>query len=626
MKNIKKVLLGFFAMTFMFSSCLDEVKTGIETIESVQISDYLDDPENADKYSEFVKLIKSVGMFDLLNVYGRYTCFIPTNEAVRAYYDANVPFEELTDSMRLMIVRNHIISGKVENEPIKTIDFPVGSISSPNMNGYFIRIGIDGNNFTVNGTSRIVERDKEVHNGVIHTVDGILETPTSEVRDVLDTFTDFKLFYEALELTKMIDSIYLTENKNYTYIGKVTDQKSSAPSPLIATPEFCKYGYTVLMESDETFAKKDIETIDDLIAFAEEVYYNLFPLPEDADEAKRIKEDYKDRDNALNRFVSYHMMERMVDVNEFINPKWEDHFVPNTPIREYIEMMMPNSLIEVQKKNIINKNMYLDENDEEVKASFVTITRNIGSVVHVMFHEINNILTYEGVEANVLNKRLRMDCTGMINEFVSNKFRGNQGSGYPYCAVPANYFTSRSKIQYTEETQFQHIGSRGFHNLYGDELLFAGRYDFTLTTPPIPPGRWEIRFSYTPNSVRGVAQIFLNGKPCGIPQDLRMLANNVKIGWIKDSETSDGGVENDKMMRNRGYMKGSSTIINPNDNNIKMRDFRQSLRKIVSVETLEKAQCLQFRVKSVMDNPKLEYMIDYMEFVPSAYLDEEGID
>ncbi|MDH8701119.1 putative surface protein with fasciclin (FAS1) repeats [Dysgonomonadaceae bacterium PH5-43] len=626
MKNVKFksaafaiTLFGFLLVSLGFSSCEDSVKDGIGTIESVQVSDYLADPENAHLYSEFVTLIKAAGMFDLLNAYGVYTCFVPTNEAIQAYYDANeTSFEELTDSARLVIVRNHIISAAAGNDPIETVDFPIGSISVPNMNGNFIRIAIEGKYFWVNGDAGIIKKDNVVHNGVVHTINKVLEAPSSAVKDALVEYEGFELFCKALEFTGLVDSLSLTENKDYTYIGKVVDQKPYNNGALMKTPEFCKYGYTVFMESDETLKANGIVDSVSLVAYAERVYYNLFPLPEDQDEAERIKADYTDRNNAVNRFVAYHMMNRMADVNEFINPKWEDYYTPGAPIFEYVEMMMPNSLIEVSKGNIINKNMY------DASAPQVKILSNIGSLVHVMFHEIDNILTYEGVESNVLNKRLRMDCASMMPELITNKMRGDQGYGFSNVVIPPSFF-SKNKVSYSEDTQFQYIGSSAWTNMYGDEMLFVGKYDVSITTPPIPPGRWEVRLGYSVSGRRGVAQIFLNGKPCGIPQDLRIGGTNAKIGWTNPNDESDGGIQTDKMMRNRGYMRASSVMKTPSGNN-SFRYNQAVLRKIISVVELQEAQPLVVKVKSVMDDTTTEYMVDYMEFVPSSYIDEEGID
>ncbi|MDR0427001.1 MAG: fasciclin domain-containing protein [Dysgonamonadaceae bacterium] len=627
------VLSLCFAMLLGFNACQDDVDGDIVTFESIQVGTFLEN--DPDQYSEFVSLLKSVDMFDLLNTYGVYTCFVPTNEAVRSYYAANgLSFEQLNDSIRRHIIENHLVSGKIGTKPIKSIDFPIGSLSSANMNNQFLRIGTRGGSiFLVNDTAKIVNRDQEVHNGVIHTIDRVLETPSAEINDQMQSLTDFSLFYQAMSLTAMIDSLYLIENNFYSYQGRIKDIKGSSQygphGGFMETPPFCNYGYTVFMESDETLARAGITTLDELIKYSEDIYYKLFPLKGNTEEQSRIKADYTDRNNALNRFISYHIMDRKMDVNDFINPKWEKCFVDGTIVRDYYEMMMPNSLIEVQSRNVINKNMYdTNTNDPEQEAREIKITKNIKDLLNVSLLEINNMLTYDGVENNVLNKRLRMDMTNMIPELSTNKLRGaNEAGEFPYMALTNEFFAGnpRSRITCTKETQFQHIGSDTYWNLYSDEFLFCGKYDFTITTPPIPPGRWEVRMSYTANSVRGVAQMFLNGKPVGIPLDMRVTGANPAIGWVADRETDDNGVENDKMMRNRGYMKGVTSILQASSKTV-VRTSSQVIRRIISIEEVTEAQPFTLRFKSVEDRQDREFMIDYFEFVPTSYLEIEKRD
>ncbi|MDH8701364.1 hypothetical protein M2138_000705 [Dysgonomonadaceae bacterium PH5-43] len=453
----------------------------------------------------------------------------------------------------------------------------------------------------------------------------LLSEASSVDTKILDNFS---LFQEALIKTCMNDSLYLTNNENYTYQGKVEDWKSYA-SVLIETPEFCKYGYTVLMESDETFAKNGINTIDDLITYAELIYYKLFPLPVDPLESNRIKVDYTDRRNALNRFVSYHIMDRMLEIDEFILPEWSNFVIPNYPIREYIEMMMPNSMIEVQKGNFVNVSMLKDIDNVADRAEMVKIEKRIKGTSNVLFHEINNILTYDKVETNVLNKRIRINAQSLLSEFATNKYRGIENedkSVYPSMSIiiPREYLSSRSKVSFSENTQFQSEGhfSSSWANMYGDEMLFIGKCDFTITTPPIPAGNWEIRLGYSISARRDSTQIYINGKPSGDPIDFRINSTNQLIGWINDFATKDNGVENDKQMRENGYMKAPASLKYGEKNTI-MRNSRLCLRKIIATQQIDTTQPLSIRFESLLDSTSQEFMIDYIEFIPVNLIEDE---
>lgn len=84
----------------------------------------------------------------------------------------------------------------------------------------------------------------------------------------------------------------------------------------------------------------------------------------------------------------------------------------------------------------------------------------------------------------------------------------------------------------------------------------------------------------------GVAlrQVFVDGKIIGIPVDFATKADDPKIGWVKDSQTTDNGKENDKAMRNRGYMKGPASVINFGYQTT-LRDNKGCLRKILDTRS-----------------------------------------
>ncbi|MCK4746892.1 MAG: fasciclin domain-containing protein, partial [Bacteroidales bacterium] len=68
----------------VFNFCAEEPQLWkVESQEQV-IGDYI--ASNPDQFSEFEKLIEVTGKRALLNVRGPYTVFLPTNEAMLAYY------------------------------------------------------------------------------------------------------------------------------------------------------------------------------------------------------------------------------------------------------------------------------------------------------------------------------------------------------------------------------------------------------------------------------------------------------------------------------------------------------------------------------------------------------------
>jgi hypothetical protein len=368
------------------------------------------------------------------------------------------------------------------------------------------------------------------------------------------------------------------------------------------TPPTCKYGYTALLVSDSTLATLGINNVDDLKVYAAQVYDKMYP-------ADANVTNITDRRNSLNRFISYHLLDRELASNEFIPNELLSYYIPNTIAYSYLETMS-NTLIEIQNNDIFNKRK---------GGSYIRIINPNHSAENGVYHEINTVLLYdESMETDVLNKRIRFDVIDMLPELATNKIRGNN----TMYLLPDGYL---KYLKFTQQTETLYKINRGWQNHRGDEIILGGKYDFTLRMPPIPAGTYEVRFGYTANSGRGVAQLFFDEKPCGIPLDMRIQADNAKIGWIPDNRTEDGGIENDKMMRNRGYYKGPDNIL-VSGNTITQRNLKDCLRKTLLTKTFDKTEPHYLRVKSVEERLDREFQVDYMEFVPLWYLTVEGKD
>jgi hypothetical protein len=419
------------------------------------------------------------------------------------------------------------------------------------------------------------------------------------------------LFSEALYLTKLADSLRLV--KDYDYVQhRVNTRLSTADlGSNWITPPFLKFGYTVFVESDSLYQVNGISNIDDLKKYAAGVYDKMYPGD------KNIT-DVTDRKNSLNRFISYHIMDRMQAENDFFPPTIVRYFIPGLEMREYMEMMCPNTLLEVSKSPkgalLINKH----KNGDAIRI----ITPNIATE-NGLVHEIDKILVYdETVENDVLNKIMRMDAGSMLPELATNKIRQMD-----YCMflLPQGYVRN---LIFSEETEVFYKINSAWANIGGDEIILGGKYDFTLRIPPIPAGTYEIRFRYNSTGVgsqqRSVAQLYLDGKICGIPLDLRIDASEPKIGWIADSNTDDQGLENDKMMRNRGYMKDINTTLIGSFSTI-ARNSSGSIRKILVTKTFTKTEPHFLRVKSVEERIA-EFQLDYLEFIPIYLIATEGKD
>ena len=308
----------------------------------------------------------------------------------------------------------------------------------------------------------------------------------------------------------------------------------------------------------------------------------------------------------------------------------ETHSVKVVDMFEYNETLCLNTLMEIRTLRTTNEYNIINMIPESGKA--IRLTSNFDNdALNGVYHEIDNILVYNAdVERMLSTKRLRMDVSSFFPEFANNNIRvGNSRIGGGLFSerwhIP-NGYADRITASATTDVHYFNADDR-FMDYQGDELFLVGLYDFEITTINIPPGTYEVRFGYQPTGGRGVAQLYWDGIPTGIPLDLRTLANDPDIGYqypgtdARDPE----GYENDKAMRNRGYMKGPasySVIAEWWYTGASARMSEDVLRRILGIYTFNEYSTHTFTVKAVKSG---EFMFDYLEFVPLEVLEYEDI-
>ena len=118
-----------------------------------------------------------------------------------------------------------------------------------------------------------------------------------------------------------------------------------------------------------------------------------------------------------------------------------------------------------------------------------------------------------------------------------------------------------------------------------------------------------------------VIQPYIDGKPCSVPIDTRIPYFDPDIGWKHDAYTLDNGVELDKQMRNRGWMKGPDSFYTFNSHAggggyISSRANSSHLRKIITrIQLYEGEHWIRFRNVNTMEDNEF-FRFDYIELVP----------
>ena len=645
------VLFSFFALTLsmLFTACVDnddDVPMTRYTSEKMTAAQFLS--ENEDRVGAFIGILQRTSYYAMLSTYGDFTVFAPNNEAVEKYLASSGygTVDSIPQAVCDTLACTHIINTKA----YFTTDISEGSLGT-NMAGTFITLSInsdaENNNAIVhyaNKVARMVEYDDSVTNGVVHIVNNIIPRTSDKLPDVIAADSTVTLFTQALFLTGLADSLMAYEDTDYPEWGADKASQDSAYSWTLQVK--CKaegsdpcqwvqkryFKFTAFIEPDSIYRVHGINNIDELAAYAKQVYDAVFP-----GDAGKYDSDFKNRKNPLNRFVSYHLLDRVMPYDEIIMRKdclkhWD---VDKCDPEEFYETMCPGTIMRfcypLEELYINRKGL---KGNYEVKGVRVLKERESGDALQQapngMYHYLDDILTYNTeVRDVVLNCRIRFDSTVLSPDFYNSDrpiYGENKLRGYRLDYIK-NWKVMGEKAVvalHGEGPWWQHYKSNG--------ITVSGIFDMTIKLPPVPKGTYEIRTGYTANPERGVVQFYLNNVPCGIPADLRIMGNDPSIGWVADvagdtQEARNANKAIDKAMHNRGYMKGMDCYWQGAAKENALRNLVNNLRYVLATQYLDEGETYYLRARQVLKDPECYWSFDYIELCPkSVYGSPQGED
>ncbi|MBR5511621.1 MAG: fasciclin domain-containing protein [Bacteroidaceae bacterium] len=644
-----KRIIYILVITLSIVACSDDIdKSNRFTFTGETVSDYV--LNRSDRYSHFINLLERAKLLSLLNTYGQYTLFLPDNEAVEKYVqeqdsiywatkDSDDPvwtgitspfFEELSDSMATVIARNHVIEAST-----RMAEMGEGALPERNFNNRLL-----GVNFVVkdeqyyimlNNSAAIIYGDNNVENGVVHLIDKVISPSQKNVPELIGSYNYFKLFTEALNVTGFCDSLKLDNDDSYNYEEYTITDAILGYEKYAPKTKF--YKYTAFIETDEVFNANGIYTLADLKCFAEKWY------------GKEETDNPRSPRNALNKFVAYHFVPREMPHNKIvpyaINENF-DNIMPTIYDRyDYYETMQ-GTLMKVVKpmskpegrETYINYNKrkapYNIELHNHLNVRVIPLTEFTQKKEYALFdqmaangilHPIDKILVYNENEmfGNILNERIRLDAASMIPELSCNNLRFG-GAYYSSYVIPNVY---SEKINIKNGTIYYVSNVRMYNN---DYLTLDDYFDIEFTLPPLPPRVYEVRIGFSQHGwgtsdvvtiPERLCQIYIDGKVQGVPFDIQYLNKSPgryesPTGYVADSETYDNGLENDKNMRHKGWMKAPD-VFNVRDGQ-PARSTEHYIRKIITKKHFDNGKhTIRFRIVSKYG---ADMCLDYIEFVP----------
>ena len=677
-KKIKKLgligLMGLMGLTM--TNCSDEPDSEyFYTFTGEMMSDWL---KNRPEYSEFTEIVQRANMMDLLATYGHYTCFAPSNDAVDKFLQGRgfSSVSQLSDADCDTIARTHLVSSM-----FTTYDMIGTKLPTMNMLNRYLATepGFDNDSNAVIVLEHLAKikfdlKDDSVENGVVQPIDMVIEKSNSYVTDLMRENPKISIFYNALLATGVINDVMLVEDENYNSKDYESEYGKTGASEQNAkrydAPDTKKYGYTFFIEPDELLESKyGIKDIKGLYDKACEIYDQVYP--QDVNAPGHSYENLTDSVNPLHRFIQYHILNKIAagadDLTppEISNMQGLSNFEGAASIDEtrinpsdWHYTLLPHKMLKVDKVTVskyrggskrgdryINRRyddkfqflgQRIEPNDDEYKHD--------GINGHYFY--VDDIVAFsKDVQDKIQNQRIRMDFNTVFPEFITNGLRilgnplawdsGDEKDGRNW-QFPDGYLDG---VTFTN-CKFRWVRPRSLADIYmWDEFDLYGNYDFKFRLPPVPfDGEWQIRLGFTAQDTRGVAQIYIDGVPQGIPLDMtKDLSTDYYIGddYISsiddyDAMGAEEKAEYQKVLKNLGvYTYPRSIFRNDGNSGNKGWDCTSSIciRKIISQSFLDSTKDHYMRIRVASDGKQgadNEFALDFLELVPKSVYGTDG--
>lgn len=707
-KSLLAAAVGFFGLAG-FNSCTEHVDTSDRYVfNEITISMYLEDHEQFSEYCQLLKEIKpsaitETSVMQLLSARGHYTCFAPTNDALHQYLEklcakgvCNSPSwdgfvdEFKLDSIKKVIVLNSIINSGDEDEAYTTYmlpDIQDAEIQRPNM--YDRKLIVH----RINGTDSILindchidprNRDIPALNGYIHVMSEVVAPSNNTVgnwmsdivRDKKEGFYVSSMLAMAIgyadTLNAVRDEVYEVKHQAGLIPEQVGIKSGNLDNIYMGyTPEHRYYGFTYFAETDSVWSaligKPALDiTVKDVYKYL--VDNNIYP------EAKRDT-IYNDKDNLLNRFVTYHFLPERLGPDRLVI-HWSifgydpvNHRLGAAIWHNYTTMGHRRLLkvYESPQSNgvCLNRFPVLDNgmsgNHEELSCDPKFQGIQVGkpnlegenNLRNGIIYPIEKLLVYDDDTREAMSKsRMRFDANDMWPESMNNDIRSNELTDIQHrnIGIPNDgFYPYYDDLRLSKDTYFAYWSCRNdgnknnWTNYLGDECNLTGAVDVTMRLPPVPRnGIYEVRYCSQNGGAqgnRGIYQFYFGTQPenlaaldipinCGIGGTYINTPNgNIPsgIGWVSDGDLNndeDAINENDKQMRLKGFMKGAKIYYSaPSSRTGSGRESPINSRRILLRKQMNADETYYLRFRSCLDDPMREMYLDYIELVSKEVFD-----
>lgn len=485
MKKIS-IILGLMVALFMQYSCeKTTVTAGFEDMEQFTIYDYL--LQNEKDYSSFISILKAGGLDKTLSAYNPngidYTLFLPDNNAVDQFIKSNSQFSSLDAILKDKAYVEALARYHVVNLGTSSYEFPFGTFSEPTLSGDYLNVNFvlakDTTYYKINNQASVTKANIDLSNGYVHVIGEMLKPITSNSFDWLEQNTGYSILTAAIKATGW---------------NEVIDVDMKLPDQPLKP-------FTILVEPDEVYKKRNINSFSDLAAL-------ISPT----------RTDYTDKTNPLNLFVGYHILSESKFLDDLQGKATNYNTFADVPVA--INGVGLDILINKGKEEFVNGTDTVDYIGLDYDASNV-ITQSGG------IHFIDQILKPQVPSRAIVTFEF-------YEEILLNEFRAKGGSFLIENEKLMDYVKwTGSKLYYVKSNDDSET------SWSKDYMLIDGDFTISYQLPKIIQGKYTVYFQADAfSSSNALVELYIDGNKLGGLIDLTKGGSatypysSVKVGVI----------------------------------------------------------------------------------------------
>ncbi|WP_243348221.1 fasciclin domain-containing protein [Parabacteroides sp. FAFU027] len=463
---MKKILFLLVISIAAFCSCTDPYaadSTYIKDTSALPAASYLEQTDSLNA-SLWVELLKYADLYNTMNLAANYTCFVPNNDAMKAYLSKKgvTKVTDLSLSDAKTLVKYHTIKGAAYS----AVSFEEGVISDTTATGDYLSTSFAENGGAVRiNLEATITKTVKTNNAYVHILNSALTPVTETIWDKLQS-SDFTIFRQAVEATGYKD-------------------KLNTISEVINSVAY-KYHYTLFAVPDSVYKAKNITSLASLR------------------DSLKAGSDYTASTNALNLYVAYHLFNQQVSYSSLAYFALTD-----TKRSKNYSTVAADQLLNVSE---VNKVLYVNYNSTtKTGVKFLAVNRNCkNGVVHVMSGLMPVVipkattLQWELTDFSLMSSLLpKYRVSGLTTDY-SYQLTSDLFTCYKWLSVP----DTKPGLTYVITNKNNAVPYKALN--YDYLRLNLGTYGWVeMTTPTIVAGTYKVTIEhYNPLAAQAQGKIW----------------------------------------------------------------------------------------------------------------------